>query len=153
MSNRFKFRAWQKEDQKMLVVVGVSYGININTGCTEIIGIDCAEVTDGRCKFAGGDHDADEVILMQSTGLKDKNGVEIFEGDIVEVADCGCDYLRTKSIHAVEWCLDDEYPAFDLVPTWDSELNSFSSLFNQSCFEVEVIGNIHDNPELMEIEQ
>lgn len=139
MSNRFKFRAWQKEDQKMLVVVGVSYGININTGCTEIIGIDCAEVTDGRCKFAGGDHDADEVILMQSTGLKDKNGVDIFEDDIVKRISMAVGSHDTVGVvKELEgcWVIDS---GNDAIKLWtESDQN-------------EVIGNIHNNPELMEI--
>ena len=95
----------------------------------------------------------DPKTIGQSTGLHDKNGVGIYEGDIVEVADSSCDDLSSRSSHVVEWFLEEDYPAFDLRPAWDSELNSFSSIFNQSCFEIEVIGNIHENPELLENKQ
>lgn len=137
MSNRFKFRAWHKEDQKMLVVVGVSYGINLETDCADIIGIDCAGVTDGRWKFAGADHDPDEVILMQSTGLKDKNGVEIFEGDVIE---CFSDtavvgYSKVRGGY---------------FPFANDEGCGCCSEFTASSECSEIIGNIHENPELLE---
>lgn len=77
-----------------------------------------------------------QVILMQSTGLKDKNGKDIFEGDIVRVTDggigtiCGLDELYM-------WYIDGEVQnrLFDI---------------NQSYY-IEVIGNIHESPELMEV--
>ena len=138
MSNRFKFRAWHKEDQKMLVVVGVSYGININTGCTEIISIDCAEAIDGRWKFAG-DHDADEVILMQSTGLKDKNGVEIFEGDIL--------FHKLQGKCVVYYPFNESIASFGLKRV----VNGFKNTLQDADRLYEVISsNIHENPELLE---
>jgi len=89
-------------------------------------------------KYIGKDSEGwyrnDDLILMQSTGLHDKNGVEIFEGDIVYF-----DKVNWKVI----WM---DYQWFYLSPKDQrEEFPGFS--------HVKVIGNIHENPELMEAAQ
>lgn len=89
----------------------------------------------------------DNLIFLQSTGLKDKNGVEIFEGDIVsvrnhpfqktELSGAGIeidgDYLIGWSDHNLTWLAGDLL-LYQLKPY------------------IEVIGNVFVNPELLEVE-
>ena len=85
--------------------------------------------------------DKDEVVLMQSTGLFDKNGVEIFEGDVVKqvLTQPTTEDDLTGVVIMIEcaWLIvNDSKQKANLV--W-SETN-----------ENEVLGNIYENPELME---
>lgn len=79
------------------------------------------------------------------TGLTDKNGKRIFEGDIVRYRpEYWCEPLQS----VVEYCADKwNYPAFDLKDH-DYEANGLQCAHEEGCCEV--IGNIHDNPELLE---
>nr|WP_277885226.1 YopX family protein [Enterococcus lactis] len=90
----------------------------------------------------------DKYVLMQSTGLKDKNGVEIFEGDIVLVSvRNGFDYLDNK-VCIVKNSID--YSGL-VCATVDEDLEY--RIFNTELFEeytYEVIGNIFENSELLE---
>lgn len=90
----------------------------------------------------------DKYVLMQSTGMKDKNGVEIFEGDIVLVSvRNGFDYLDNK-VCIVKNSID--YSGL-VCATVDEDLEY--RIFNTELFEeytYEVIGNIYENPELLE---
>ncbi|MGF7259360.1 hypothetical protein E3O52_11550 [Enterococcus faecium] len=92
----------------------------------------------------------DKYVLMQSTGLKDKNGVEIFEGDVVSVSvRNGFDYLDNK-VCIVKNSID--YSGL-VCSTVDEDLEY--QIFNTELFEeytYEVIGNIWENSELLEEE-
>lgn len=90
----------------------------------------------------------DKYVLMQSTGLKDKNGVEIFEGDVVSVSvRNGFDYLDNKVC-----IVKNSIGHSGLVcATVDEDLEY--RIFNTELFEeytYEVIGNIYENSELLE---
>ena len=72
----------------------------------------------------------------QYTGLKDRKGTDIFEGDIVNI-------IRAEENGKVEWRENDA--AFEVV----GDCLEASFLENLYGRDVEVIGNIHDNPELL----
>lgn len=85
-----------------------------------------------------------DYTFMQSTGLKDLNGVEIFEGDIVSVRNHP--FQKTESSVGIE--IDGDYKVswneYDL--TWCAG----NLLLARIKPYVTVIGNIHENPELLE---
>lgn len=90
----------------------------------------------------------DEPILMQYTGLKDDNGREIYEGDILKILNPEWPEDETEFVE-VKWCADSDYPAFDIPDSVESdECNGlFQGLNNGGIFEV--VGNIYENPGLL----
>ncbi|MBC1631878.1 hypothetical protein HB948_00450 [Listeria welshimeri] len=87
--------------------------------------------------------------IGQYTGLKDKNGKKIFEGDIVAFSEDDFHVFNSQ----VEYFSEDGYPAFDIkVPSdYYFDSNVFSEVSMSGLHEIEVIGNMHENPELMEV--
>ena len=124
MAREIKFRAWVEEENEMLPVEEMIF--------CEVGGV--AEINDwwGDSRF----------ILMQYTGLKDKNGVEIYEGDIVEIEpNYGGDLFYGLETCVVKW--DNEEAMFYVQTSKDGLWNRYSK----------VIGNIYENPELLEVEE
>lgn len=126
---RPKFRACDKLNNEMYVVEQ----INFNRGEFESIGYGITFL-----------READKVELMQSTGLKDKNGKEIFEGDLI-----------ITNAYACIVCFG-EYTYFEDEDTQTTAIGFYLSFLNvtpatyapfEKCYwdNCEVIGNIHEN--------
>lgn len=131
-----KFRAWDKECMEMANVTDINYKGNWVVDEPHV-------VLDTRCDLLP----FDEVELMQSTGLKDKNGVEIFEGDVVLVSvQNGFDYLNNKKTIVQK----SEFHSGLICKSLDIGMEYRVFKRNEAGYEYEVIGNIYENSELLE---
>ena len=129
---KLKFRAWDKKTKWMLKWSDILEG-KIGNAWSLFM-----ETLRG---------DNSRFILMQYTGLLDKGGKEIYEGDIVKY---NCDYNDEDTLHQVKWFGDEGYPAFDLEPSLDVEMNGLSLVdSNDEGYTLEIIGNIYSNPKLL----
>lgn len=83
--------------------------------------------------------------IGQFTGLHDKNGKEIYEGDILR--------SKRKTLNYIAY--DDDKGRFVEVRIWDAAIDARCEISKYKIERLgqEVIGNIHDNPELMEANQ
>ena len=121
-----EFRAWYKPSKEMFKVgqITLEKGTwNYEPDNREYIGV-CVPYQPS-------------FILMQYTGLKDKNGKKIFEGDIVKIND--------EVIAKVIW--DNDYLGYFLYANEENSIGTFDYWGS-----IEVIGNIYDNPELLKEE-
>ena len=92
-------------------------------------------------------YEVDEETICQYTGIKDKNGKEIYEGDIVKFDEYEYEKLVQSIISEIKWC--EELCSLSLVVSErQGTRGTLSHLFDYNK-EVEVIGNIFDNPKLL----
>lgn len=127
-----KFRAWHKELKMMFEVKSLVYTLRLArlTNRNDL-------VPSRTCSF-------DDIILMQSIVLFDKNGVEIFEGDVVNAFDYDSDDGKV-------------YKTTDLTGVITYHKNAFCIQSGKILIdlwvhaeEIEIIGNIYQNSDLLE---
>ena len=113
-----KFRAWDKENKEMVEV--------------ELLGKKVLLIKDGEWE------NIEDFEVMQYTGLKDKNGKEIYEGDL----------LKHPTGVVAEIKYENDVASFVAVYTAndDMEMNHLDREIIKKC---EVVGNIFENPELL----
>lgn len=141
-----KFRAWDKEEKRMFIPIGYFY---IDGYLTCIIEDkktsqnNATEYLDETWYEEGRNPDysngKSSVVLMQNTGLKDKNGKEIFEGDLVRVDLTSDDISEEYRGRVFIWTAN--------MRLGDDETHNIAIL---EPSHLEIIGNIFTNPELLE---
>lgn len=89
------------------------------------------------------ERNGEDVILMQSTGLRDKNDKEIFEGDILA---CKTD----DEVINLNVFWDEEHALFMFESKKYNEQEPLAELVENNTYPFEIIGNVHENPELLE---
>ncbi|MBT9656769.1 YopX family protein [Lactiplantibacillus plantarum] len=129
-----KFRAWNGYRKIM-----ADYVSAIQNGDTQGTPSSVNVIVDGKNET--WDIKNDDVELLKFTGLKDVNGKEIYEGDIVHVV-TGDGYRRTGKV-----IFEQEQGCYMVDNGWDKYP------FNRFGYErdtLEVLGEVHENPELLE---
>lgn len=119
-----RFRAWHKDARKMVEISSIHFGYYRDINNIEGCWIDVS----GGDRRVNKSARIEDLEMMQFTGMTDKNGKEIWESDIVKFYEMNAVIKYYKN----GFYIDD-----GISSNWDSE-------------DVEVIGNIYENPELLE---
>jgi len=139
MSREIKFRAWHKNYHKMIQVDAIDFsGGTIRKGDPCIV----------EDKQNGGCFILKNLTLMQYTGLKDKNGKEIYEGDIVSF-----EHDEQEAIESGQPCYFCRIIFVDgafCIQFHDARGKPCEYEYFEDSPDCKVIGNIHQNLELLE---
>ena len=138
-----KFRAWHKTGEEMGRIAFIRYK---ESG--EIVHLSFRRnIYNGN--IYGGLVKLDEIELMQSTGLEDKNGKEIFEGDIISDGHMsrGIRHHQTLGFYTIDGSGVEGFFGDT------ASLEDFEEVSKYTSENIEIIGNIYENPELLEVEE
>lgn len=136
MAREIKFRAWDTRGKSWLYPYPEGFHLFGETTCFDLIRDQMHERYPGESSLLL----MNEVELMQYTGLKDKNGKEIYEGDIVYVKQ----NIYAQKHLTVEWGVD----RWEFKEEFDNGDYYYGYAIRWE--EVEVIGNIYENSDLLD---
>ena len=159
MNRKIKFRAWQKYHKQMLDVTNIGF----RDGEIYSLTVEYTEGTIPRFVTYSKDDDKfwlddDCIKLMQYTGLKDKNDKEIYEGDILsggkKYDKCyGTPIIKIGNYDECKELFDEDFCELSYTGVYfEFNDNTFAGIDYTCISNFEVIGNIYENPELLEIE-
>ena len=133
---KHKFRAWHINKQIMCEVIRIDFEQGIIT-------LDL-ETDDDEYYWMETDWSFSDAEIMQYTGCRDKNGIEIYEGDVIKD--------KYDKIWLVQWYVG-AFVITNKIPDSDGQTSTYSHFSNVSNhhFYFEVIGNMWENPELLEV--
>lgn len=129
-----KFRAWKKAGKELGRVGQITFELDGSVSHVLFKG-----------EFLDFNLSTNEIILMQSTGLKDKNGKEIFEGDILTN---GIDVMSIKRHDTLGFYIDFK-GKIDFIADC-ADLEEFEEYAKEIADSLEIIGNIYENKELLD---
>lgn len=129
-----KFRAFDKKTSKI-------YGVGLLDYYHDVAWLD--DVIEDECVTVAT-RKLSEIELMQSTGLKDKNGQEIFEGDIVQFEDC---YTETYFSYINKGIIEWSQGSFTVT---NRDFIEMEDLLDGEILDVTIIGNIYENQDILE---
>ena len=123
MNREIKFRAF--DDSEMLTMpINTNYGLSRFFGCLR-----------------------DDAVIMQFTGLKDKNGNEIYEGDVLQTKNNIVEVFFGKKVHSV--FMFGKRDTIEINGWLVKNSKNHTDVLDESFIHGKIIGNIYENPELL----
>lgn len=133
-----KFRVWDKKEEKFIETDSYTQVVITSNGLIFLSHTESVLFSEASMERLN----AEDVELVQYTGLRDVNGTEIYEGDILI---CDPNHPNVRVMRTVEYIVN-EYEGVGFKPMIDQ-------YYDNGCLyeEYVIVGNIYENPELLEV--
>ena len=137
MKDKYRFRAWDKQEKKY--IYGVERGLDVVLQAGNIRVLSIAEIDD-----------SERYVLEQCSGLKDSQGQLIYEGDIVQITEKENEIYKERLLitlkNGIFWANDNDDSEYSELVTVDEMVNDDAETFE--ILDNRIIGNIHEGPRL-----